>query len=98
MTIITSDRDVVEFRSSGIIGIAFNRVLKFVARAIDAHCTRRQQKIDRKAFLNLVGKEDWIYDDMGVHRGDVEWAATLPLNINAAKELEKIRGRNSRLK
>lgn len=98
MTIISSDRDVVEFRSSGIIGIAFDRFLKATASAIDAYCTRRQQKIDRKAFMNLVGKEDWIYDDMGVHRGDVEWAATLPLNINAAKELEKIRGRNTRLK
>lgn len=97
MTIITSDQEVIEFRSSGVIGIAFNRLLKGAAALINAHCERRQQKIDRKAFMNLVGKEDWIYSDMGVHRGDVEWAATLPLNINAAKELEKIRGRNTRL-
>jgi len=98
MTIISSDREIIEFRSSGIIGIAFDRLLKATAALIDAHCVRRQQKIDRKAFMNLVGKDEWIYNDMGVHRGDVEWAATLPLNINAAKELEKIRGRNTRLR
>lgn len=98
MTIISSDKDVIEFRSSGVIGIAFDRLLKAIAAAITAYCTRRQQVIDRKAFMNLVGKEDWIYSDMGIHRGDVEWAATLPLNVNAARELEKIRGRNTRLK
>ncbi|MEO0543245.1 MAG: hypothetical protein AAFY99_05440 [Pseudomonadota bacterium] len=50
-----------------------------------------QQWEDRQAFNTLLGKEDWVLDDMGVHRGDVEYLANQPLHINAAIELEKIR-------
>lgn len=56
-----------------------------------AHQVHRQQKLDRRAFLALRGKEDWVYRDMGFHRGDVEHLARQPLHINAARELEKIR-------
>ncbi len=94
MTSIDSDRNVIEFRSSGVIGIAFDQLLGLVSKAIDAHRLHRQQKLDRKAFMNLVGKEDWVYRDMGIHSGDVEWASRLPLHINAAKELERIRKAN----
>lgn len=55
------------------------------------HAELRQQKLNRQAFLNLVGKEDWVYDDLGLSAADVEWAARLPLDRNAAQELEKRR-------
>lgn len=52
---------------------------------------RYRQRRDRTAFMTLLGKEEWVYRDLGVSRGDVEWAARLPKNVNAARELEKIR-------
>ncbi|MEO1700565.1 MAG: hypothetical protein AAFR71_00815 [Pseudomonadota bacterium] len=50
-----------------------------------------QQWDDRQAFNSLLGKEEWVLNDIGVHRGDVEYLARQPLHVNAAKELEKIR-------
>ena len=56
----------------------------------------QRQRRDRAAFMALLGKEDWVYRDLGVHRGDVEWASRLPMNVNAALELEKMRNRSLR--
>jgi len=55
-----------------------------------------KQRRDRAAFMNLLGKEEWVYRDLGIHRGDVEWASRLPMNVNAALELEKMRDRSLR--
>ena len=54
---------------------------------------RRQDQLNRQAFKALLGKEDWVYQDMGVSKADVEWAAKLPPHINAARELDRIRDR-----
>lgn len=53
--------------------------------------TWRQRREDRAALVSLLGKEDWVFRDMGVTRGDVEWASRLPLHVNAARELDKLR-------
>lgn len=55
-----------------------------------------KQRRDRAAFRALLGKEDWVYRDLGVHRGDVEWASRLPMHVNAALELDKKRNRSVR--
>lgn len=49
----------------------------------------------RDAFNTLLGKEDWVLDDMGLNRADVEYLSRLPIHVNAAKELDKIRARSS---
>lgn len=67
--------------------------VRWTHRAIHAVIEWRRQRRDRAAFLHLIGKEDWVYRDMGIHRGDVEWASRLPLHVNAAQELEKLRAR-----
>lgn len=54
-----------------------------------------RQRQDRAAFNTLLGAEDWVYEDLGVHRGDVVWASRLPLHVNAARELEKVREESS---
>lgn len=54
-----------------------------------------RQRRDRAAFMTLAGKDDWVYRDLGIHRGDVEWASRLPMHVNAAKELEKLRTRGA---
>jgi uncharacterized protein YjiS (DUF1127 family) len=56
--------------------------------------TVNQQYQDRQAFNTLLGKEDWVLEDMGVHRGDVDYLSRTPLHVNAARELEKRRARN----
>ncbi|MEM1376972.1 MAG: hypothetical protein AAGG69_06250 [Pseudomonadota bacterium] len=54
-----------------------------------------QQWEDRQAFNALLGKEDWILEDMGVHRGDIVYLSRKPLHVNAARELQKIRARST---
>jgi len=51
---------------------------------------RRQRNIDRQAFSHLHSLEDHILADIGVTRDDVNWAGKLPLEKNAACELQKI--------
>lgn len=55
-----------------------------------------KQRRDRAAFRSLLGKDEWVFRDLGIHRGDVEWASRLPMDVNAARELEKLRDRNLR--
>lgn len=54
---------------------------------------RRQQKIDRDAFMTMLSLDDGLLNDIGVTRGDVMWAANLPLSTDAATALrESTRG------
>jgi uncharacterized protein YjiS (DUF1127 family) len=43
----------------------------------------------RKAVTSLLDLEDHMLSDAGISRGDVVWAAHLPLSINAAFALEE---------
>ncbi len=61
--------------------------------AAQAIATWHRRRRDRAAFMQLLGKEDWVYRDMGITRADAEWAAGLPKQVNAAKELERLRAR-----
>ena len=49
---------------------------------------RRQRRIDRAAFQTLLGLDDQMLRDIGVTRDEVRRAASLPLSVNAAQELE----------
>jgi uncharacterized protein YjiS (DUF1127 family) len=54
----------------------------------------------RRAVSRLETFDDYMLRDIGVSRGDVRWAAGLPLTVNAALALEErsqLR-RNGRLK
>ncbi len=70
---------------------AWHAFSSWVEKGLRARAKRREQIQNRQAFLNLLGKDDWLYRDMGINPGDVEWASKLPLEVNAALELEKIR-------
>ena len=85
----TSPRDNVSLTRRIVDGIA-----AIGRNWLANHLRHRQQRIDRDAFLALLGKEGWVYRDMGVSRADVEWAARLPLHVNAGRELEKLRARS----
>lgn len=50
----------------------------------------RQRRIDRLAFQRMLTLDESMLKDIGVTRGDVVWAANLPLRCNAAHELQKV--------
>lgn len=50
---------------------------------------RSSLKDDREAFLHVVYLDDRVLFDMGVTREEVEWAASLPLEVNAARALKE---------
>lgn len=74
-----------------LINAAIHAVVRTATRGVRALATWRKQRRDRAAFMQLLGKEDWVYRDMGITRADAEWAAGLPKQVNAAKELERLR-------
>jgi uncharacterized protein YjiS (DUF1127 family) len=43
----------------------------------------------RRRIVNLSNYDDYMLRDIGVSRGDIEWAAGLPLTVNAALALEE---------
>jgi uncharacterized protein YjiS (DUF1127 family) len=50
----------------------------------------------RKAVRKLLNMDDFMLRDTGTSRGDVEWAAGLPLTVNAALALEERSRKNGR--
>lgn len=54
---------------------------------------RHKRRASREHFRDLCGREEWIYRDLGVSRADVEWAARLPLHVDAGCEIDRIRDR-----
>jgi uncharacterized protein YjiS (DUF1127 family) len=42
----------------------------------------------RRTIASLAEHDDALLRDIGVTRGEIDWAANLPLHVNAAHELE----------
>ncbi len=86
MSDFISKRDFSVQRSEiGLTGI-WNRLVQVSKR-------RKIQRLNRSAYLTLLYTDDRLLKDIGIDRADVEWAAKLPLDRNAALEIEKIRKR-----
>ncbi|MGI9499916.1 MAG: hypothetical protein ACR2P3_07755 [Geminicoccaceae bacterium] len=63
----------------------------FAALLKKLHCWYRRHhalKDARAAFMHTVYLEDRLLDDMGVTKEEVLWAASLPLEENAALALQ----------
>ena len=65
-------------------------VIRQASKAVSYLKTRRQQRIDRMAFNNMLNLDADILKDIGVEYDDVRWASKLPISQNAALELDKI--------
>lgn len=62
---------------------------------LKAHLARRRiERRDRMAFARMLTLDDSMLRDIGVHRGDVEWAARLPLSQNGGAALHRIAREN----
>jgi uncharacterized protein YjiS (DUF1127 family) len=60
-----------------------NLVLRLRCALFPSH----EDKMARRAFLNTFRLDDRMLDDIGVTREEVEWAAGLPLQVDAAQAL-----------
>lgn len=65
----------------------FGHPLQTFAEALARY---RKNRVRRKKFKNLLDLNDQMLSDIGVHRGEVELAANLPLSVNAATELQRM--------
>lgn len=95
MTTIESFHGHDDARSGRAVAGRIMGVLAQAALVIPRALVRWQrQRRDRAAFMTLLGKDEWVYRDLGIGRGDVEWAARLPMHQNAAREVDKIRAQS----
>ena len=60
--------------------------------------TLQRRRESRDAFKHLLSLDDALLRDVGVTRADVEWAAQLPLSVNAARALQDCAAAHKRLK
>ena len=51
----------------------------------------KSQRDARDAFAAVTRLDDRMLDDIGHSRAEVEWAAGLPLNVDAARALRDLR-------
>jgi uncharacterized protein YjiS (DUF1127 family) len=58
-----------------------------VRRVRQMLAARREQRIARAAFMRTTCLDDRTLEDIGVTRDEVEWAARLPLSVNASRAL-----------
>ncbi len=66
----------------------------FMSKIREKLAQRRQRRIDRDAFKNLMLLDEASLKDIGITKDDIIWASNLAMNENASKELEKIRANN----
>jgi len=81
----TTYRDLGRRRTVSGVLAAFGTVFGRLGEALATWRARRER---RDAFANLLGYDDRMLADMGVIRGDVEWAMGLPLHVDAARALD----------
>lgn len=62
-------------------------LLKIREQQSRARRLRKSQRDARDAFMRSLRLDDKILDDIGVTREEVEWAARLPLEVNASSAL-----------
>ena len=62
------------------------RLLRWLEQRRLAQAERRAQREARAAFRTVALRDDRLLADMGLTREDVEWAALLPIDRNAALE------------
>lgn len=77
--------------ASSILSGAMRRILNLAVHNYHAYKTHRT---NRRAFVQMLNLEEGVLSDIGVTRDDVLWASNLPIEVNAALELEAIRTAN----
>lgn len=77
----------IELNSSHSTSFWLARALRLWSSLKAFFRRRRQQRIDRQAFENLLFLDRRVLDDLGYRHDDVQTAYRLPLSVNAAQHL-----------
>ncbi|MCP5071896.1 MAG: DUF1127 domain-containing protein [Rhodobacteraceae bacterium] len=83
-----TDQNIVTFTHPQSLGL-FGTVRMLVSPGLLRLKTRRSNRVSRAAFMSTVHLDDALLNDIGVTREEVEWAARLPLSVNAARALHR---------
>ncbi len=75
--------------ASPMIYQPLQEVAAFLQRLRLLYRRRRELREARAAFMHTVYLDHRLLDDMGVTREEVLWAASLPLEVNAALALRE---------
>ena len=68
---------------------ALNRAQSFEAAGVSPALSRLLRNwVARRAVSRLDRFDDYMLRDIGVTRDEIQWAANLPLSVNAALALE----------
>ena len=62
-------------------------------RIFDTFASMLRERRQRRKLRRLADAEQWILDDIGIGRGDLDWALHLPMHVSASREIEKLRDR-----
>ncbi|WP_119165320.1 hypothetical protein [Algihabitans albus] len=67
-----------------------NDLLGFWRSLSESLRRRRDERLARLAFLNMLTLDEKTLDDIGVTREEVVWGSRLPLHVNAALEVRRV--------
>jgi len=87
---VTDHNSAARISRSGQLNLVYRALHRLLNSVQLFYRTRREQKISRDALAQLNELDDSLLRDIGLNKGDVQWANQLPLSVNAAIELRKI--------
>lgn len=91
MTTICTTQNIAQTNDTKLSAIVSTAIRQAVSLFVKKYQARKQHRIDRQAFLQMLKLDDRMLADIGVTHGDVLWASNLPIEVNAARELTLIR-------
>lgn len=92
MTSIEFHRRIRQTRNAEVADYG-GRLRRIVSGLQERYRAWQRKRLNRAAFRNLLEQDDWVFEDIGISRADAEWAAGLPMHVNSAQEMEKLRAR-----
>ncbi len=75
-------------QSHNVATLVITALLKPLKRIAAYLAMHRSRRLDRLALRELSTMDDKTLKDIGISRGDIQWASNLPLSTSATTELE----------
>jgi glutamyl/glutaminyl-tRNA synthetase len=81
-----SNRPAIQsnFSGSSYLHTTLRSLLCYIRNSITA---RNESRVARRAFIKTFSLSDRMLDDICVTREEIEWAASLPIRVDAAEAL-----------
>ncbi len=91
MTAVCTSQNLPIKPSNTVATIVKGAASQFASLAKERYQRQKQIRVNRQAFSHMLKLDNHILADIGLSRDDVIWASRLPIDVNAACELETIR-------